>query len=168
MDRLNQWLALIANIGVIGGVVFLAVEIQQTSDVINAQTYQARAASAQEMSLAIMDSEHLAPLLAELESGLFPVDPEALAKLDGADRIRLAAYLQWFRVTLDNQLHQYRQGFIDDDFYNGVTKRSMAFMTPAWEELRVLLSASPAFLEAVAPYRATTTHLPDIIPPSER
>ena len=38
MDRLNQWLALIANMGVIGGVVFLAVEIQQTSDVINAQT----------------------------------------------------------------------------------------------------------------------------------
>ena len=36
------------------------------------------------------------------------------------------------------------------------------------EESQMEVSASPAFLEAVAPYRATTTHLPDIIPPSER
>ena len=144
---------MIANLGVVAGIVFLAVEIQQNSAAINAQTYQSRATTAQEMSLAIMDSEHFAPLLARLEAGLFPRDPAALAELEGADRIRAAAYHQWLRVNLDNQLHQYQQGFIDEEFFNGVTKPSMALMTPAWEELRVLMSASPAFLDAVAPYR---------------
>jgi hypothetical protein len=150
-DRLNQWLTLVANVGVVDGFVFLGLEIQQNSDAINAQTYQSRAEAAQELSTTIMDSEHFVPLLAKLGSGLFPSDPAVLAELNPEDRIRLTAFHQWMRVALDNQFYQYQRGFLDEEFFNGVTKPSMAAMTPAWEELRVILSASPAFREAIAP-----------------
>ena len=112
MDRLNQWLTLIANLGVVAGFVFLGMEIQQNSEAINAQTYQSRAEAAQELSTTIMDSEHFAPLLAKLGSGLAPRDPTVLAELNPEDRIRISAYLQWLRVGTDNQLYQYEHGFM--------------------------------------------------------
>lgn len=38
MDKLNQWLTLIANAGVVSGIVFLAIEIQQNTEMIRSQT----------------------------------------------------------------------------------------------------------------------------------
>ena len=37
MDRLNRWLALVANIGVLIGVIFVAIELQQSTAVSTAQ-----------------------------------------------------------------------------------------------------------------------------------
>ena len=38
MNKLNQWLTLLANIGVIAGIVFLGVEIRQNTEMIQSQT----------------------------------------------------------------------------------------------------------------------------------
>jgi hypothetical protein len=38
MKKLNQWLTLLANIGVIAGIVFLGVEIRQNTEMIRSQT----------------------------------------------------------------------------------------------------------------------------------
>lgn len=37
MDKLNQWLTLAANIGVIAGIVFLGLELQQNNRLLNSQ-----------------------------------------------------------------------------------------------------------------------------------
>ena len=145
-----------ANLGVIAGFVFLGFEIQQNSDAINAQTYQSRAETFQELSTTIMDSEQFAPLLAKLGSELFIVDPTVLAELNPEDRIRVAAFHQWTRAALDNQLYQHEHGFIDDEFFNSGTKPALALMTPAWEELNLLGVIRPSFEEAIAPYRTKT------------
>ena len=47
MDRLNQWMTLAANIGVLIGIVFLAYEIRQNTDAVHAQTREAIMAAAQ-------------------------------------------------------------------------------------------------------------------------
>jgi hypothetical protein len=100
-----------------------------------------------------MDSEHFAPLLAKLGSGLFPTDTATSAELTPEDRIRLTAYYQWIRIALDNQLYQYEHGFIDEGFFNNATKPGLASFTPGWEELNLLGPARPSFIEAIAPYR---------------
>ena len=41
MEKLNHWLTLLANIGVIAGIIFLAVEINQNTDMMRAQTRSA-------------------------------------------------------------------------------------------------------------------------------
>ncbi len=38
MDKLNNWLTLLANFGVIAGIVFLAIEIQQNTEMMQSQT----------------------------------------------------------------------------------------------------------------------------------
>ena len=41
MEKLNHLLTLLANIGVIAGIIFLAVEINQNTDMMRAQTRSA-------------------------------------------------------------------------------------------------------------------------------
>lgn len=38
VDRLNRWLTLVANIGVIAGIVFLAIELRQNNELLEAQS----------------------------------------------------------------------------------------------------------------------------------
>ena len=47
MDRLNQWLTLLANLAVLVGIVFVALEIQQNTEATHAQTREAVLAAAQ-------------------------------------------------------------------------------------------------------------------------
>jgi hypothetical protein len=38
MSKLERWLTLVANLSVVAGIVFLAVELQQNTEAIQAQT----------------------------------------------------------------------------------------------------------------------------------
>lgn len=40
MDRTNQWLTLVANLGVIAGLVFLGYEIRQNTNIAKASAYR--------------------------------------------------------------------------------------------------------------------------------
>lgn len=155
LERLNQWLTLLSNLGVIAGIVFLGLEIQQNNAAINAQNYQSRADAVLDLSLVIMDSEHFAPLLAEMGGDLFPSDLSKLAKLSTGDRLRMTAYYQWLRTAIDNQLYQYSNGLIDEGFVNNATRPAMQTFTPIWEQLNLLGPVGPAFLEEAAPYRSS-------------
>lgn len=43
LDRFERWLAITSNLAVLVGIIFLALEISQNSDITRAQLYQARA-----------------------------------------------------------------------------------------------------------------------------
>ena len=40
MEKLNDWMTLIANVGVLAGIVFSAFEIQVNADAVRSATYQ--------------------------------------------------------------------------------------------------------------------------------
>ena len=67
MDRLNQWLTLLANIGVIVGIVFLAFEIQQNTEMMKAQTRDSMAAKQMQIAEWVLTSEFEAGLYDEEE-----------------------------------------------------------------------------------------------------
>ena len=48
LDELNDWLQVVATVGVIASIVFLGLELRQNSDLMRAQIYQARAEIIQE------------------------------------------------------------------------------------------------------------------------
>ena len=47
-DRLNRWLTLAANVGVLAGLIFLVVEIRHTNDLARADAYRSRGTEIQE------------------------------------------------------------------------------------------------------------------------
>ena len=59
MDKLNQWMTLAANVGVLVGIIFLAYEIRQNTDAVHAQTREAILAAGQAELPAVRNDPNL-------------------------------------------------------------------------------------------------------------
>ena len=66
---LGQIVGVLANIGVIAGIIFLAVEVQQNSDLLEAETRAVRAASRTNFSALILQNDELLGSIARAEAG---------------------------------------------------------------------------------------------------
>ncbi len=104
MDNVNTWLTLAANMGVIAGIVFLAVELQQNSEMLSAQARYSR----QEIRLADtvlpINNENYASALIKYSKGQDLSEYEDLLIRRGMD------------VTLANWQFvytEYKQGLIE-------------------------------------------------------
>jgi hypothetical protein len=117
--KLNQWLITLANFGVIVGIVFLVLEIRQTSTQIeqhtaalSAQTIFQLNQSAGVAKRAIAQDVDLAELLMRGDE-----DPESLTELEQA------RFISWKRARFDD-LEAYwvfhRKGLIDDRDASGL------------------------------------------------
>lgn len=63
LKKLNIWLTLAANIGVLTGIIFLAIEIRQNSDAIRAQTRAQLAEEVTELFSVNMNDQEYASVL---------------------------------------------------------------------------------------------------------
>jgi hypothetical protein len=147
VERLNQWMTLVANIGVVAGIVFLGFEIQQTGDAINAQTYQTRAEGSRQQMMEIADSQLLAPLLSKVaaQGGFHAVVAEDLTE---EEKQRLRSYGHAMRIALDNQQYQYERGFLDEDYYQSTFIPAIQQFAPLWTAFSGL-PLRPSFEEVV-------------------
>lgn len=105
LDNLNKWLMLGANLGVVVGILFLAVEVRQSSQATDAATR----------------SEITTTILTLLESQRHPLVISALKKTEAGEEL---SYEETY--MLDNQAHmgwrhsenvyyQYRQGLFNEN-----------------------------------------------------
>ena len=126
---LGQSLGIAANIGVILGIVFLAMEIRQASQVVAGSAYQARALAMMARQDMIAESDNLGEVLLRNRRG------EAL---DERERGRISSsYLgSYFRV--DGLFYQYELGLLPDDYYENVFDAEMRLWLPRWIEFGVM------------------------------
>jgi hypothetical protein len=103
---LGQSIQILANVGVIAGIIFLAVEISQNTTMVEAQMNQARTETAMAEAEAIYNSDSLLETLRDLDQG---------KDLTDIQKLRFWHYLRSFNRNQDNQLRQYDQGFLGDN-----------------------------------------------------
>ena len=72
MDGVNKWLTLAANIGVIAGIIFLALEIRQNTTVAQLEAYNRFVEGIIENDHFIASDTILTPLLVRVNSGAMP------------------------------------------------------------------------------------------------
>lgn len=104
-EKLNRWLTLAANVGVIAGIVFLAIEIRQNSDAVQAQTRAQLAEEVTELlSVNMNDKEYAGVLMRgnRLEE-LSPVEQYQYSRHRGA----------WIHYW-NNVAYQYEMGMYDE------------------------------------------------------
>ena len=103
----GQALGILANIGVIAGIVFLAIEINQGNQLARAQTRSEVTASiASFLELLTSDAELSEMYLRAVE------DPEAVTQ---AESDRIFWLLAWRMRVWENVHFQYRNGLFDED-----------------------------------------------------
>jgi hypothetical protein len=120
-DRINRWLTLGANIAVLFGIFFLAAEISQNTDMMRTQINQSRAELSMNEAQAMYNSQYLPEILTKLRRG------EAITEVD---RERYNHFLRGLHRNLDNQLRQYREGYLADNIPRSVRAALMAEVVP--------------------------------------
>jgi hypothetical protein len=110
MDKLNQWLTLGANLAVVAGIVFLAVELHQNTEAIQAQTRDSITEKQMEFSGWIGTSAEVGGLYRRgFDGGYADLDPD--------ERVTFQFLLHGIIREWENSHYQYERGlFTSDEF----------------------------------------------------
>jgi len=138
---LSQTIAILANIGVIAGILFLAIEVHQNTESIDqsrrlamAEAYQSRASATMEIMFQLARSEQ-SEIEAQLAEYGWPSNSGALAMLSPSERISYTN-MEIARWTHFYNLHyQYQQGYVDEEFYRYNFEGLVRRFAPTWKAL---------------------------------
>jgi len=110
MDNLNKWLTLVANIGVLLGIIFLAIEIQQNTNMMQAQT-----------SDSVTDKQ----ISFFLDTGTEPYSSDILVRGGSSENLRADLNPQevnsYFLISngmfrmWENELYQFERGLFSEE-----------------------------------------------------
>ncbi len=104
--QINNWLTLIANIGVILGLILVAYELRQNSELMQVQISQARADSAMTSNEHSFNSDFIPPILVKVSRG---------DALTAVERVRFTDYFRSMNRNQDNVLGQYDAGMLGEN-----------------------------------------------------
>ena len=139
MNKLNERLTLIANLSVVVGIIFRAVELQQNTQAIQAQTRDSITGKQMEFSSWVATNRDLAEVLAKA--------PNGLAELDSADFQMLSFFLHGLIREWENSDYQYQRGlFTAEEFEARLERWRQSISSPAfrayWEGQRQTFAPS--------------------------
>ena len=137
-DKLNSWLTLGANIGVLVGLLLLVIELNQNSDVVRAQIHQARSDNFESFSVELANSELLLPALEKFRAAGGARDLTSLQQLTPEELQRVRYYHRGRIMGYDNLYFQYKSGFVEEDFYNVRVVNTVRALAPLWTELGLI------------------------------
>lgn len=136
-ENLNRWLSLGANLGVLVGIVILAIEIQQNTEMTRAQITQSRAEVSIAMADMTINSDYLPAIRAKITNG------DALSQ---EETIRYQDFLRAVFRGQDNNIQQYKQGLLGDHIPRALseTVRAIILSSPValnyWDQSKLQFS----------------------------
>ena len=126
-DKINRWVSLSANIGVLVGLIFLIIELRQANDLALASAYRSRG---DEIQLSLQELA--------LSSDLAEIQVKAKTQgLDALSDVEIERYRSWIWAStfrMQNQFNDHELGFLDDESYQGMLAAA-ARRYPMWIEL---------------------------------
>ena len=116
LDTLNKWLTLLANIGVIAGIIFLIIEINQNSLETRLQTESSFQSTFTTVELAAMTDKELLDALLRSQKGELLTD---------ADQLRVLLFYRAVVRGYQNSYYQALSGVLNPQIWEG-EKHQMA------------------------------------------
>ena len=124
---LGQTLGILANLGVVLGLILVVVEIEQSNEHAEASAYQARIDQIDVANQQFALSDDLPAIYVKLEqTGLKSLDAEELL------RVRSWELARYQRMA--GQHYQYQQGYLDEAAYRAMMRTAQTWMD-IWETL---------------------------------
>ncbi len=108
LDRLNKWLRLVANIGVVAGIIFLAFEMKQNNELLLAQGRAIGEENRMRIEIEIMQNAELRETMVKLNAGEELTPEQALL-----NRVFISTNFNSWQATW----LEYEAGLIDIDGY---------------------------------------------------
>jgi hypothetical protein len=133
----GQALQILANTGVIAGIIFVAIEINQNTAMIEAEMSQSRAETALGIAQSLYNSDYLPEILVAARAG---------EQLTDVQIERLRHWFRGFNRNQDNLLRQYNQGLLTDDVPRSIRSAiresyaDVTITTELWERTKLRYS----------------------------
>ena len=127
-EKLNSWLALGANIGVLIGLIVLIVEIDQNTDMMRGQMLDSRT-----QSQADRRAQNYADDLNEvrtrlIENGLWPITRDKANELTVHESLVLSDWFAIQLLSIANDFYQCQEGYLDDETCNATFTTANEFL----------------------------------------
>ena len=140
-ERFNDWLTLLANVGVLVGLVVLIFEVHESNLQAKSATTMARYTEIETSNRDFALSEHLPAIYVQIEeSGVKSLDAEQLIRIQYWEMARI--------LRMEGQFEQYQSGYLLESNYQ-IMLDGARELTPLWDELG-LRSSNVDFQEALA------------------
>ncbi len=119
-DKVNRWLTLSANIGVLIGIILILAELNQNADLMRAQMTQARGNNAIQTYREMMLSDHWVEIRAKRRAA--PSTDAWIKSLSPVEYERV-----WYRQLMDyhdlrTQFYQYQSGYLDEQIWRSSSR----------------------------------------------
>ena len=150
--KLNTWLSLSANIGVLVGIVFLAIEIRQNNNQLNQQSYQTWVAANMELNMATLD-----PARAELFTKGFSDSSD----LSEGSWVSFAYWNMGVMQMTQAMDYLYREGSLDQALWaSEIDRAALILALPGvrqWWDAGGRTQLTPQFVELIESTESTMT-----------
>ena len=132
LAKLNQWLTLVANFGVVGGLGLLALEINHASKLAETEAYVDRTKDIGDHFTLMALSTDL-PVIRQkmLEVGVAGLTPVEHSRMFAWELARM------YRIA--GQYHQYEQGFLDKETIETAMALGAVRSAARWRELGIVI-----------------------------
>ena len=130
-ERLNSWLTLAANVGVVIGLGLLVYELRESQNLAETDASVRKLNQMQEAFVEIAVSESLSAIKVKAMT-------EGVDALDPVELYRLNMWESSVILRMSSQHIEYQRGYLDETTANGIV-RSAARLLPYWEELGIEL-----------------------------
>ena len=121
LDKLNQWLSILGNLAVLAGIAFLAIEIQQNSDMMESQIRDSLASELTEWQMALATDSSVAKIWQDGGRGI-AFDPNT------GDAVAYSMMAQSNLRIWENELYQFQKGLYTGNEFLPRTNRWKAIM----------------------------------------
>ena len=137
-NKINRWLTLGANLGVLVGIILILIELNQNATMMRGQTRNDVSVELIDLMSQVVTNPQLASLIHKVESGEVLNPEESIQFLH-----REIAMFRYF----ENVHYQYRQGLYDEAEFSTQREAWRAYKTPARVEFwcGYRLTVSPDF-----------------------
>ena len=133
IERINNWLTLLGNTGIIISIIFLAFQISEANRVSSAQAYQTRAQMGAEVAWTLSDSEHIGPIMQRVYGAGGP-HVDVVDSLEADERFRLFMFERAAITLYENNLYQCDEGFLELEFCDAV-RSVIVSQIPYWSKV---------------------------------
>ena len=125
--KVNSWLALLANLGVVVGLALLIYEVRESQKLAETEATVGRLNQMQVARLEFAMNEFLIPIKVKAKT-------EGVQSLSSVELVRLQEWESSVRLRMRSQYIQYAQGYIDQSTADGIVNAAAGDL-PYWEEL---------------------------------
>ena len=143
IEKLNSWLMLGANVGVLIGLLLLVYEIRQNTSLMRAEIHSMRAEGKATRQMDIANDGELMEIVARANAAGFPTDPNAFDSLSGVEKLRLQyMYIAIIEATVNWHI-QCEHGLLIAETCDEGQRRQILGLMPQARAARVSLSFTP-------------------------